>query len=589
MQKLVAFYTHLLHEHLEDYNGIKGRLRLLSTSRLIAFVGTLLMIYFFREDAKLAAIFSVIGMGLFLFLVRYYEDTKTKFRLVHALVKINGRELKVLKHEYQELPNGETYLDDQHAYSHDMDLFGQGSFFQYLNRTQLVEGEDMLAQLLTSNNVESIGAKQETIDELAQKPEWRQHFSAHASLIVQQMPIDGVIKWLQSYSSFVPKVMRYLPLLFLLTTLILIIGNIWGGWSLNFLFYWILVGLGISASYLGSIRRLADTSDRVKSIFKQYFKLLEIIEGKEFEAPQLRYQQQRLKVEGEKASEAIGRFSRLLNTMDYNHNMFYIFFGNGCFLGALWTAYHIEVWIKKHKDSVKEWFDVIAFFEAHNSLGNFSFNHPLYTYPVLTNGPEVLACKALGHPLIPAEKNIRNDFRINDENFFIITGSNMAGKSTFLRSVGLCMIMANLGLPVYAEECMYSPRKLITSMRSIDSLYKGDSYFLSELKRLKKVVQSVQQEAYFVLLDEILKGTNSHDKAAGSRKFLARLVRANATGLIATHDLSLCAAANEYSNVWNYHLDATIENDELSFDYKLKEGVSKTMNASFLLKKMDLI
>ncbi|MEM1258819.1 MAG: DNA mismatch repair protein MutS [Bacteroidota bacterium] len=589
MQKLVEFYTQLLNKYLGEYDTIKRKLRLLSTSRLVAFLSTLLLIYFFRENVKWAAFFSVAGMGLFLFLVRYYEDTKAKFRLVHALVKINERELKVLKHEYQKFPNGETYLDDQHAYGHDMDLFGQGSFFQYLNRTQLVEGEDMLAQLLTSNNVESIGAKQETIDELAQKSEWRQHFSAHASLIEQQVPIDGVIKWLQSYRSFVPKTMRYLPWLFLLITLFLIVKTIWGGWSLNFLLYWILVGLGISASYLGSIRRLADTSDRVKSIFKQYFKLLEIIEEREFEAPQLRYQQQRLKVEGEKASEAIGRFSRWLNTMDYNNNMFYIFFGNGCFLAALWTTYHIEVWIRKHKDRVKEWFDVIAFFEAHNSLGNFSFNHPLYTYPVLTNGPEVLACKALGHPLIPAEKNIRNDFDINDENFFIITGSNMAGKSTFLRSVGLCMVMANLGLPVYANECVYSPRKLITSMRSIDSLYTGDSYFFSELKRLKKVVQCVERDTYFVLLDEILKGTNSHDKATGSRKFLARLVKAKATGLIATHDLSLCEAAHEYPNVWNYHLDATIENDELSFDYKLKEGVSKTMNASFLLKKMDLI
>ena len=200
-----------------------------------------------------------------------------------------------------------------------------------------------------------------------------------------------------------------------------------------------------------------------------------------------------------------------------------------------------------------------------------------------------MTCSQLGHPLIPEHKNVRNDFDIHDEQFFIITGSNMAGKSTFLRSVGLCVIMANLGLPVYAKSCVYSPRKLVTSMRSIDSLYKGDSYFFSELKRLKKVIEKVEAEAYFVLLDEILKGTNSHDKAEGSKKFLARLVKAGATGLIATHDLSLCDSANAFKNVFNYHLDATIENDNLSFDYKLKTGVSKTMNASFLLKKMDLI
>ncbi|MEO0571324.1 MAG: DNA mismatch repair protein MutS [Bacteroidota bacterium] len=589
MQKLVAFYTHLLRKHLKEYEVIKKKLRLLSASRLFSFACTLLMIYFFREEAKWVLISALIGMGLFLFLVHYYEDTKTKFRLVHALVKINERELKVLRHEYGELPNGEAYQNAQHAYSHDMDLFGQGSFFQYLNRTQRPEGTDRLAQLLTSNTMESIGAKQETIDELAQKPEWRQYFSAQASLVEQEIRVLEAVRWLQKYTSFVPRSMRFVPGLFLLGFVLLVVLTVQLDVSLIFIILWGFTGLGITGRYFKGITHLSQKADRVKATFKQHSKLLEIIEGTEFKSPQLRYQKQRLNVEGKKASEAIAHFSRLLNTMDYNNNIFYILFGNGCALGALWTAYHIEGWIGRYKNKVEEWFDVIAFFEAYVSLGNFSFNHPLFTYPVLTNGPEFLVCKELGHPLIPTEKNIRNNFSINDEGFFIITGSNMAGKSTFLRSVGLCMVMANLGLPVYADECVYSPRKLITSMRSIDSLHKGDSYFLSELKRLKKVVQSVEHDAYFVLLDEILKGTNSHDKAVGSKKFLARLVRTKATGLIATHDLSLCEAAKEYPNVWNYYLDATIENDELYFDYKLKEGVSKTMNASFLLKKMDLI
>ena len=589
MQKLVEFYTHLLNKHLVAYDATKRKLKLLSISRLVAFVGTLLVIYLFREEVKWATISAVVGLGLFLFLVRYYEDAKTKFRLTHALVKINQTELEVLRHQYEELPNGEEYLNLQHDYGHDLDLFGQGSLFQYLNRTKLLEGKDMLAQLLTSNTVEAIGAKQETIDELAQKPEWRQDFSAQASLVEQEIRVSEAVQWLQGYTAFVPKSMHFLPWLFLLVFVILAFLTYQLDLSLFFVLLWLIIGLGITGRHFKQITHLAQKADRIKAIFKQHSKLLQMIEETEFEAPQLKYQKQRLMVGEKQASETIGSFSRLLNTMDYNNNVFYAIFGNGCALGALWTAYHIESWIRKYQSKVEEWFDVIAFFEAHSSLGNFSFNHPLYSYPVLTNGPEVLACKELGHPLIPAEKNIRNDFGINEEGFFIITGSNMAGKSTFLRSVGLCIIMANLGLPVYADECVYGPRKLITSMRSIDSLYKGDSYFFSELKRLKKVVQSVEQEAYFVLLDEILKGTNSHDKAEGSKRFLARLVKANATGLIATHDLTLCDAANEYSNVLNYHLDASIKNDELSFDYKLKEGVSKTMNASFLLEKMDLI
>ena len=153
----------------------------------------------------------------------------------------------------------------------------------------------------------------------------------------------------------------------------------------------------------------------------------------------------------------------------------------------------------------------------------------------------------------------------------------------------MCIVMANVGLPVCAESCLYHPRKLATSMRSIDSLQRGDSYFFSELKRLKQVVQWLKQDEYFLLLDEILKGTNSHDKAIGSKRFLAKLIRMQATGLIATHDLSLCETAKDHNNVYNYHLDATISNNELTFDYLLKKGVSETMNASFLLEKMDLV
>jgi len=215
MQKLIDFYSQVLERYVGEYDSVKRRLRLLSTSRLLAFIGTVLLIFFFRDQVKWATGFSIAGLVLFLFLVRYYEDTKMKFRLAHALVKINRTELKVLHHEYDDLPNGEEYIDAQHPYSHDMDLFGKGSFFQYLNRTQLIEGKDLLAQLIMANDIEAIGAKQEAIDELAQKPDWRQQFTGQASLIEQEMPTVEVIKWLKAYVPFVPDTMRFLPWLFL--------------------------------------------------------------------------------------------------------------------------------------------------------------------------------------------------------------------------------------------------------------------------------------------------------------------------------------------------------------------------------------
>jgi DNA mismatch repair ATPase MutS len=195
----------------------------------------------------------------------------------------------------------------------------------------------------------------------------------------------------------------------------------------------------------------------------------------------------------------------------------------------------------------------------------------------------------LGHPLLKVDKRIDNDFDIKKEEFFIITGANMAGKSTFLRTVSLAVVMANTGLPVCATSFKYAPIKLITSMRTSDSLSEEASYFYSELKRLKFIVDQINREDYFIILDEILKGTNSKDKAMGSKKFIEKLSKSKSTGIIATHDVSLCELENEFSAIRNYYFDAEIIANELYFDYTLTAGVCKNMNASFLLEKMEII
>ena len=238
---------------------------------------------------------------------------------------------------------------------------------------------------------------------------------------------------------------------------------------------------------------------------------------------------------------------------------------------------------------MSDWFEVVSFFDAYNSLGNFAFNHPKGVFPeIIKNGPVINATQ-LGHPLLNKTKRVDSDLLIDNEQFFIVTGANMAGKSTFLRTVSLHIVMANVGLPVCAKSSQYFPVKLITSMRTNDSLSEESSYFFSELKRLKYIVDAIKKEPYFIVLDEILKGTNSTDKAIGSKKFVEKLVASKATGIIATHDLSLCEIEKELNEVKNYFFDAEIINDELYFDYTLKQGVCKNMNASFLLKKMDII
>jgi DNA mismatch repair ATPase MutS len=278
-----------------------------------------------------------------------------------------------------------------------------------------------------------------------------------------------------------------------------------------------------------------------------------------------------------------------LDAFDQRNNLLIAVIGNGLFLWDITNAVKTERWITAYKNKVETWLRVVHFFDAQNSLANFVYNHPTYVFPTIQEGETAIHAKKLGHPLLHSSKRIDNDFFMNKEQFFIITGANMAGKSTFLRTVSLSIVMANCGLSVCAENYTYTPIKLITSMRTSDSLTEDESYFYSELKRLKFIVDEIKEDRYFIILDEILKGTNSKDKAVGSKKFIKKLTLSKSTGIIATHDISLCALAEEYTPVENYYFDAEIKNNELYFDYTFKKGICKNMNASFLLEKMEIV
>jgi DNA mismatch repair ATPase MutS len=250
----------------------------------------------------------------------------------------------------------------------------------------------------------------------------------------------------------------------------------------------------------------------------------------------------------------------------------------------------IESWISENAKNVKLWFEVIEHFDAQNSMATLAFNNPDYIYPNISEDEsKTLIAEELGHPLLRKDKLVPNNVTINTRDFFIITGANMAGKSTFLRTVALNLVMANCGLPVWAKSYSYKPTKLISSMRTSDSLQNDESYFFSELKRLKFIVDEMKNDEYFIILDEILKGTNSKDKAEGSQKFVEKLVSSKSTGLIATHDLSLCELSKTLPEIQNHYFDAQIIEDELYFDYKMKDGICQNMNASFLLRKMEIV
>lgn len=589
MSAPLNYYKNYKEKYASAVAKLSNQMVSLSLLRLLVFVLAGTGIYVTFKTWQIALTIAVAGIVVFLYVLSKYNDLKRERSFKKALVGINEDEIKIASGDFHNRNEGLKYQDPNHHYSLDIDLFGRGSFFQFINRTTILEGEEKLADALKANDTKNISLRQEAIKELSEKTEWRQFYAANSSLVEVETPVRDIVGWLKKYRSFLPKTMRWLPLVFILTSTLLLGLVIFNVLNPEIIGYWLLVGLGVTGMYVKKTNALSSGSDRLKDTFRQYTMLLNLIENESFSSQLLRQKQEQIKSESKKASTVFSELSRALDALDNRNNIIGAIFGNGYFLTDIKNGYRIEKWIENYGEKVSDWFDVVSFFDAYNSLGGYVFNHAEFVFPEIEREGNIINASRLGHPLLDKTKRVDSDVIIKNEEFFIVTGANMAGKSTFLRTISLHIVMANVGLPICAKSTKYSPVKLITSMRTTDSLTDDSSYFFSELTRLKYIVDAIQKEPYFIILDEILKGTNSTDKAIGSRKFVEKLVASNATGIIATHDLSLCEIEQELNQVKNYYFDAEIINDELHFDYTLKEGVCQNMNASFLLKKMEIV
>ncbi|WP_298531135.1 DNA mismatch repair protein MutS [uncultured Algibacter sp.] len=586
----VTYYQEHVEKYQAEVKRLGKRMASFSVLRLLVFLVSGFGVYLFFNALQIMIPMLVLGVVLFLYLLSKYTDLKHQRAFNRALIHINEDEIEIANGNFYDRDSGLQFQDPKHFYSLDIDLFGRGSFFQFINRTSIKEGTVKLAESLKANDILEIASRQNAIKELNEKPQWRQYYSATSNLVTVETPAKQIISWLNTHKNFLPRVMLWLPLVFSAVS-VLIIGLTYFGVITRpeIIGYWLLIGLGVSGIYLKKINVLASNTDKVRDTFRQYAQLLDLIENETFLSELLVQKQKEIQAGDKKASDIFKAFSKYLDALDNRNNLIGAIFGNGLFLIDLKNSYQIEQWINQYGSKVSDWFEVVSFFDAYNSLGTYAYNHPHFEYPELVEKGATIKAKELGHPLLDNNKRVDSDLCIDKEQFFIVTGANMAGKSTFLRTVSLHIVMANMGLPVCAKSSVYKPIKLITSMRTSDSLTDDSSYFFSELTRLKYIVDVIQEDSYFIILDEILKGTNSTDKAIGSRKFVEKLVASHATGIIATHDLSLCEVEQELEDVKNYYFDAEIIEDELHFDYKLKQGICQNMNASFLLKKMDIV
>ncbi len=397
MQDLTSFYQNQINKHQAVLAKVKRQLYASSMVRLAIFCLTAIGIYFLFGNTKWVLTIVLLTIVAFLFLVSRHADLQRKRDKLKALIKINKTEVKVLDRDFHHLPEGNEFKDPLHHFSQDIDLFGRGSFYQYANRTALQQGSETLAAIFNENSLDEIFKKQEAIKELSQLPEWRQDFSATASLTKAETSTTTIVKWLDNYVPFVPQLMKLLPLLFSAVSFAVFVFYYLDFVPLSLLIIWLLSGLGITSAYFKKIQKLGGFASKMQSTFQQYNQLLLQIEDTDFTSELLQERKDQILSNHEKTSSVIKKFSNLLNSLDKNYNIFYLIFANGFFLRTLTHCFNIEKWIEKHGSSVERWFETIAFFDAYNSLGNFAFNHPDYTFPKLSQEKTVLKSKGAGH------------------------------------------------------------------------------------------------------------------------------------------------------------------------------------------------
>jgi hypothetical protein len=328
-------------------------------------------------------------------------------------------------------------------------------------------------------------------------------------------------------------------------------------------------------------------------VIRKYSEFLKLIESEPFTSPLLVNIRESLQNEGhEPPSKIIGSLAKLLNWLDSNLNLLVSILLNGLFMFNLHILFGIERWKNRNAGQIEKWFQAMASIDAFASLGNFSFNNPGFIFPEPVEGTFSFTASDFGHPLIEPGKCVTNNIQIGGWNqFCIITGANMSGKSTFLRTLGTNLVLAMAGAPVYASRMQFSPIQIHSSIRTSDSLAKKESYFYAELKRLKEIITGLQAgEVKLILIDEVLKGTNSRDKQSGSIALIRQLLKYKSVGMFATHDLILGELQQEYpENVQNLCFEINIEGEEMVIDYKIRPGVCKNLNATFLMRQMGII
>lgn len=594
MNRALSFYENEIKKYEDKIKELNKIINIISIIRLgivLAVIAT--GYYFFKAENIILLILSIVIGFLAFIIIAIFHNRKIRNRKESELfISINKRGLDRISGNFKNVKDkGEEFLDEKHPFTSDLDVFGRNSLFQMINSTKTKFGREKLSEILSLKEIptkEEIIKRQEAIKELGEKVKWRQGIEVKSTLKKSGLKnIDELLEWANSKREIKP-LFKIVPYLFIALTIISIVLVTLKVLPITYLILVFMINYLVVKVLTKDLSEVISLFDIHKKDIEAYTNLLSLIDEEEFQSELLKDLKGKL-IDGNKS--AVKEMRALKSLVDWlgdsTGNAYYLLL-NVTILSDTFILRNLEEWRSLNGSKLRGWLEVMGEVEALASISNIAFDFENWCYPEISIEDTIEGVE-VAHPML-GEKAVSNSFALNKKEGIsrkvaLITGSNMSGKSTFLRTLGINLLLSYIGAPVCAKSFRCSIFSIYTCMRTKDNLEESISSFYAEILRIKILIEAAKKgEKVFFLLDEIFKGTNSRDRHEGAKVLINQLVNNGAMGLVSTHDLELCDLEETRKWIKNYNFQEYYEDNKIKFDYKLREGKSKTQNAVHLMK-----
>ncbi|WP_288339824.1 hypothetical protein [uncultured Roseivirga sp.] len=588
-------YQKRFDEFKQSAKSLKSDSNTFSTLRVILFiVFTITFVYAANAGNSVLLLSSVVVFLIgYLVLLKKHQSIKRRLKVMNNLSQINSDEILRGQFNLSGFEDGMEFFVPSHPYHMDLDIFGKHSLYQLINRTSSVFGKQILANWLSNHAPKKeILKRQEAIKELTSQLDLRQEFQAQG--MAEEKPNKDSIKtlfnWLKEEQSTKNRsVYKVLMALLSVATITSIVLAYFSVVAIGLPILLIFINIGVLSTLFQKLLAITRQTENGYKSLRSLKAQIELIENAEVKSTVLQELKSPLSNGNKKASKLLQELSGILDNLQNRANVLYQLLNAILLLDIFWYL-KINKWKEENEANLEEWFEVIGTIDALMSIAGFAFSNPDYQYSEIADSPHTIRAEELGHPLINSNKRVSNNFDFSGKGgVCLITGSNMSGKSTFLRTVGINCVLGLMGAPVCAKSMQVGELKVFTSMRTQDDLEESVSSFYAELKRLKQLIGQIDEvRPTLFMIDEVLKGTNSDDRHKGATALIKQLNKTNAFGFVSTHDIVLGNMTNELAGVKNYSFNSTITGNEIHFNYKLTPGLCKSFNATKLMQLMGI-